>query len=87
MERKFLDYKRAAANEYLCPLCNEGFVQEPRLWEHANKSHRDSLDAAQSPDDGQLRKQFRRQAEEKAYVEPRPQKLPYTILMPLLSLK
>ncbi|KAL8922049.1 MAG: hypothetical protein Q9172_003732 [Xanthocarpia lactea] len=71
MERKFLDFQRSSANGYVCPYCNEGFVQEPRLWEHAKKSHRDSLDAAQRPDDGQLRKQLRIQAEEKASIATR----------------
>ncbi|KAL8789334.1 MAG: hypothetical protein Q9213_001257 [Squamulea squamosa] len=66
VERKILDFQRASAKGYVCPYCNEAFVQEPKLWDHAKKFHRDSLNPAQGPDEGHLRKQLRAQAAERA---------------------
>ncbi|KAL8769254.1 MAG: hypothetical protein Q9209_004755 [Squamulea sp. 1 TL-2023] len=66
VERKILDFQRASAKGYVCPYCDEGFVLEPKLWDHAKKFHRDSLNPAQGLDEGHLRKQLRVQAVEKA---------------------
>ncbi|KAL8678661.1 MAG: hypothetical protein Q9186_005016 [Xanthomendoza sp. 1 TL-2023] len=66
VERKILESKRSAGKGYICPYCSEGFVQEPRLWEHAKEIHWNSLDSPPRLDDGQLRKQLRIQAVEKA---------------------
>ncbi|KAL8853668.1 MAG: hypothetical protein Q9221_001479 [Calogaya cf. arnoldii] len=66
VERKVLDFQRSNAKGYVCPYCNEAFVQEPRLWDHAKKNHADHLHPDQESEQGQLRKQLRTQAVEKA---------------------
>ncbi|KAL9024971.1 MAG: hypothetical protein Q9180_007758 [Flavoplaca navasiana] len=68
VELKFLDFQRSSARRYICPYCEEdAFVQEPKLWEHAKNLHWDALQAVEpGSDEGQLRKQLRAQAVEKA---------------------
>ncbi|KAL8646480.1 MAG: hypothetical protein Q9226_006835 [Calogaya cf. arnoldii] len=66
VERKVLDFQRSNAKGYVCPYCDEAFVQEPRLWDHARKNHTDHLHLDQESEQGQLRKQLRAQAVEKA---------------------
>ncbi|KAL8978423.1 MAG: hypothetical protein Q9205_005982 [Flavoplaca limonia] len=66
VEHKFLDFQRSSARQYVCSYCEEAFVQEPRLREHAKKLHGDALQAEQASDQGQLREQLRAQAVEKA---------------------
>ena len=73
VERKFLDFQRSSARRYVCPYCEDAFVQEPRLWEHAKQLHWDALQAEPGSDEEQLRKRLRSQAVEKAYVNLTPQ--------------
>ncbi|KAL8894031.1 MAG: hypothetical protein Q9192_004692, partial [Flavoplaca navasiana] len=66
VERKFLDFQRSSARRYVCPYCEDAFVQDSRLWEHAKKLHWDALQAEPGSDEEQLRKRLRTQAVEKA---------------------
>lgn len=77
VERKILDFERSSARD-------EGFVQEPKLWEHAQKYHWDSLHAEQALDQGQRRKQLRAQAVEKAYVDNTPSCYPHITDLPFV---
>ncbi|KAL9004272.1 MAG: hypothetical protein Q9188_002907 [Gyalolechia gomerana] len=66
VERKVLDFQRSSSKGYACPYCAEVFLHEPKLWDHARNSHRDSLDISRGMDEGHTRRQLRVRAVEKA---------------------
>lgn len=68
--RKYQEFQRASAKGYLCPLCpnTENFQLEPKLWEHAKTVHLQELGILQKGEEGDVRKQFRQDASERAYV-------------------
>ena len=70
LARKIQDYQRASAKGYICPICthNENFQQEPKLWEHAKALHLQELGISENGDEGDVRKHFRQNAMERAYV-------------------
>ncbi|MCJ1463934.1 hypothetical protein MMC07_002543 [Pseudocyphellaria aurata] len=66
LARKIQDFQRLKAQGYVCPLCEDGFQQEPRLWEHAKKVHGEALTVAESGDESEARKKFEKSASERA---------------------
>jgi len=67
--RKFQDAQKLAAKGYFCPLCSDTFHVDQKLWEHAKKQHGQQLGLVDVADDENTRKQFRREAIAKAYVD------------------
>ncbi|KAL9606532.1 MAG: hypothetical protein Q9179_000318 [Wetmoreana sp. 5 TL-2023] len=67
IERKIIDFQRSS---YICPYCVARYSQEPKLWEHAKKVHWESLALPQGLDEGQVRKNLRQKAVEKAGQTP-----------------
>lgn len=66
--RKFQDAQRLGPKGYICPLCDERFQAEPKLWAHAKAQHQQDLNAAGGTDETELRNKFRHEATEKTYV-------------------
>ncbi|KAL8949577.1 MAG: hypothetical protein Q9222_004325 [Ikaeria aurantiellina] len=87
LERKMNDFKRLSAKGYICPYCTEGFIQESRLWDHAKRLHRSSLEGLRERDEGQARTQFREKAAEKASRATRKsiRESSHTVSQPLLD--
>ena len=52
----------------MCPICDDGFQQEQKLWEHAKGVHADALSVAESGNENEARKKFEKSASERAYV-------------------
>lgn len=71
LARKIQDFQRLKAQGYVCPLCEDGFQQEPKLWEHAKGVHGEALTVAESGDESEARKKFEKTASERAYVTTR----------------
>lgn len=68
LARKFQDFQRSAASQgYLCSFCDDGFQQEPKLWEHAKSLHRHELNINDSGDEQEVRKKFAKSANERMY--------------------
>jgi hypothetical protein len=67
--RKFQDAQKLAAKGYFCPLCSDTFQVDQKLWEHAKTQHGQQLGLADVADEEKARKQFRREATAKAYVD------------------
>ena len=67
--RKFQDAQKLAAKGYSCPICSDNFQADLKLWDHAKKQHPDELDLTKVGDEEHVRKRFRREAIEKAYVD------------------
>lgn len=68
LARKIQDFQRLKALGYVCPFCEDGFQQEPKLWEHAKGMHQEALSIAELADESETRKKFEKSASEKAYV-------------------
>ncbi|KAL8919040.1 MAG: hypothetical protein Q9208_007006 [Pyrenodesmia sp. 3 TL-2023] len=66
IERKIVENQRSSSQGLVCPYCAEGFVQEPRLWEHAKTLHWESLGLSNEAHKGQVRSQVREKALQKA---------------------
>ncbi|KAL8957475.1 MAG: hypothetical protein Q9193_005263 [Seirophora villosa] len=80
IERKLVESQRSSSQKFICPYCPEGFLHEPRLWEHVKNLHAESLNTQEQPDFwdpsdqagyGKVRSQIREKALEKAYVVPK----------------
>ncbi|KAL2043723.1 hypothetical protein N7G274_003242 [Stereocaulon virgatum] len=66
LERDFLESKRKSAKGYACPVCNDIYTQEPRLWGHGLQNHRAFLGGLGTEEETkEARRQFRQQALEK----------------------
>ena len=70
LERKIQEIQRLSAKGYLCPLCNVEFHQEPKLWDHAKRMHSQALAIPDSGPENEVRKRFRTESMELAYVDP-----------------
>lgn len=66
--RKFQDFQKLSARGYVCPICAEGFQDEPRLWTHAKTLHLQDLGISEGGDEAEKRRQFKSEAIERAYV-------------------
>lgn len=71
LARKIQDFQRLKSQGYVCPFCEDGFQQEPKLWEHAKGMHEEALSISESRDESEARKKFEKSAAEKAYVTTR----------------
>ncbi len=60
------EHQRLQAQKYVCPICNLGFQQEPRLWAHGKSFHQEALEISESQDEDEARSKFRKNAAEKA---------------------
>jgi hypothetical protein len=67
--RKFQDAQKLAAKGLYCPLCSDTFHADQKLWDHAKSQHGQELSLADLPDEEKARKQFRREAIAKTYVD------------------
>lgn len=68
LARKIQDYQRLSARGFVCPICDQYFQHEPKLWEHAQATHLQAPKSSTSNEGDDIRKQFRNEAMEKAYV-------------------
>ncbi len=68
LARKIQDFQRSTSRGYVCLFCSESFLQEPKLWEHAKRSHAESFEYDDASGEADARKQFRHEAMDKAYV-------------------
>lgn len=73
--RKVQNFQRSlglSGPAYACPLCNDTFHQEPKLWTHARAAHLDRLQitGSSTPEDEEKeRERFRRDAMDRASVD------------------
>ena len=68
--RNFLELQRRSAKGWPCPLCTEEYHQEQTLWDHGLQDHQNSLGELESTEvASRVRRQFRQQALDKAYVD------------------
>lgn len=65
---KFQDFQRLSARGFACPICNQSYQHESKIWEHAQREHLDVLGLDSSADQTEIRKKFRIEAMERAYV-------------------
>lgn len=72
LARKIQDFQRLSARGYVCPVCGHYCQHEPKIWEHAQRAHLDVLGISSATDQGEIRKKFRNEAMERAYVITRP---------------
>lgn len=70
LAQKILEHQRRCAKGYACPLCTDVYHQEQTLWDHALKNHLNLLGDLESTEMANaVRKRFRQQALDKAYVD------------------
>ena len=72
LARKIQNYQRQAARGYICPICSQYYPQEPKIWEHALRAHLEVLGISSSTEQNDIRKKFRNEAMERAWVITRP---------------
>ena len=69
VKHDYLELRRKTARGYACPFCRETYQAEPKLWSHGTQNHRSLLGDWQSTEAADVvRKQYRQQAIDKAYV-------------------
>jgi hypothetical protein len=68
LARKIQDFQRLSARGYVCPICSEYFQHENKIWAHAQEAHAEALGISNATEAGLIRRKFRHEAMERAYV-------------------
>ncbi len=62
----FLELQRKTAKGYTCPICEEIYHQEPKIWAHGLRNHQEYLGNTGSTEKAEgIRKRFRQEALDK----------------------
>lgn len=72
LARRFQNLQRRTARGFICPICSQYYEQEPKIWEHAVRAHLEVLGISSPTEQNEIRKKFRNEAMERAYVITRP---------------
>jgi hypothetical protein len=56
------NFPRLTVGGYICPECRKAFQEEPKLWQHAKDSHRETFEFRGSIGEAVARKHFREEA-------------------------